>query len=65
MKTDPRYISGLIVAGMLALAAWCDGEDSRPEAPAYTPDDTAQECPDGRPYTAWCGCDTHIYGDDC
>ncbi len=65
MKTDPRYIAGLIVAGMLALAVWCDGEDSLPEAPAYMPDDTAQECPDGRPWTEWCECDTPIYGDDC
>lgn len=60
MKTDPRYISGLIVAGMLALAVWCGDEDSRPEAPAYTP-----QCPDGRDYTEWCGCDPPIYGDDC
>ena len=23
------------------------------------------ECPDGREYTEWCGCEPPVYGDDC
>lgn len=60
MSVDPRYVAALIVAGMLALAVWCDGEEDRPPAPAYQP-----QCPDGSDYTEWCGCDPPSYGDDC
>ena len=60
MSADPRYIAALIVAGMLALAVWCDGEDERPPAPAYQP-----QCPGDVEYTPWCGCDPPAYGDDC
>lgn len=33
---------------------------------ACLPERTAREnCPDGREWTEWCGCDPPVYGDDC
>lgn len=76
MSADPRYIAALIVAGVLALAAWSD--DTSPPVDQTPPTDTGcvyndsgrcdlppPSCPDGSERTAWCGCDAPVYGDDC
>jgi hypothetical protein len=58
MTVRPSFWAALFVTCWLALCVAStdsDGETGM-EQPA---------CPDGRPWTEWCGCDTPIYGDDC